>query len=80
MLGPGGFIMVRQAFVQVALPATIVEGNYNIMSCRDLHNNGWDFCYGNKRTLKNGRDTPITHQRPRAPSTRRDAGAPDLNS
>jgi len=51
--------MVCPSYVHIVLPVSIVEGDYNIMSCRDLHNNGWDFSYGDIPTLKNGHDAPI---------------------
>ena len=51
--------MIRPAYAHAVLPVTIVEGSNHILSCRDLHNNGWDFTYGDIPTLRNGIDAHI---------------------
>ena len=45
--------------VHIFLPLSIVEDDYQIISRRDLHNNGWDFSYGVVPALRNGRDAQI---------------------
>ena len=55
--------MIRPAYVHIFLPVSIVEGGHHILSCRDLSNNGWDFCYGDSPSLRNGRDALIALRR-----------------